>query len=438
LFARRRDGGGFDKSPVYYVHDACDGGELSERYPSADGWLLGLRRRYEECPDPSMPGVVRAGRQTEAAAQEARAVVRRRNSQGAALVRDLATFLRRYVVMSESQLIVVALWIVHTYCIEAAEQTPYLAITSPERQCGKTRLLEVLEILCARAWRVELPSEAVLYRHVHQTVPTLLLDEIDAVFNPRSADRYEGHRGLLNAGNRRGSSVPRCIGSSNKIVNFKVFCPKALAAIGTLPDTVADRAVPIRLARRSPDEHVEGFFFREANAEATPLRERIEAWVGRDGRVERLRDARPEMPDELSDRMQDGCEPLVAIAEECGCGKEARAALIDLLSRERLDETGTMRIRLLRDLKTIFDANGKPKGLATGEIIARLVTLEEAPWSTYYGRSIDARDLAALLRHYGISSTTIRPPVRKKADRAKKPYRGYKRDDLYDAWERYL
>jgi Protein of unknown function (DUF3631) len=367
-----------------------------------------------------------------------RAVARGRGVQDAMLVQDIAAFLRRYVVMNESQATVVALWIVHTHCIDAAEQTPYLAITSPEKQCGKTRLLEVLEVLCARPWRVSLPSEAVLFRYVHATTPTLLLDEIDAVFNPRSADKYEAHRGLLNAGNRRGLTVPRCIGSSNKIVNFNVFCAKALAGIGTLPDTVADRAVPIRLARRSADEQVEPFYRREAEAAAEVLTNRVETWVGRPGRLEQLRDARPEMPDELSDRMQDGCEPLAAIADAAGRGEVARAALIELLSRERVDDQETMRIRLLRDLKTIFDANGNSKGLATSEILAQLVTLEESPWGSYYGRSLDDRDLAALLRHYGIRSTTIRPTVRKKADRNKKPYRGYKRDDLYDAWKRYL
>ena len=123
-------------------------------------------------------------------------------------------------------------------------------MTSPERQCGKTRLLEVIELLVPEPWRVELPSEAVAYRHIHAKMPTLLLDEVDTTFNVRTRDRYEGLRALLNAGNRRGSHVPRCIGSSGKLVNFNVFCPKVLAGIGMLPDTVADRSVPIRLERR--------------------------------------------------------------------------------------------------------------------------------------------------------------------------------------------
>ena len=121
--------------------------------------------------------------------------------------------------------------------------TPYLAITSPDRQCGKTRLMEVLELLVARPWLIELPSEAVLYRTIHGSVPTLLWDEIDTVFNTRTADKYEAQRAVLNSGNRRGVTVPRCVGSSSKVSDFNVYSAKALAGIGTLPDTVADRSL---------------------------------------------------------------------------------------------------------------------------------------------------------------------------------------------------
>jgi hypothetical protein len=34
------------------------------------------------------------------------------------------------------------------------ESTPRLALLSPEKQCGKTRVLEVLELLCAGSERL--------------------------------------------------------------------------------------------------------------------------------------------------------------------------------------------------------------------------------------------------------------------------------------------
>jgi hypothetical protein len=363
----------------------------------------------------------------------------RRRRPESTLVRDLAAFVRRYVVMTPEQLIAVALWVIHTYAVDAADQTPYLAVTSPEKQCGKTRLLETLELLCLRPWMNIVPSAAVLFRRVHSVRPTLLLDETDTIFNPRTADRHEDHRALLNAGHRRGAKVPRCVGSSNKVEEFRVFCPKVLAGIGTLPDTIADRSLPIRLSRRTRAEAVERWRQRDAEQEALVLRERIEAWTSVDGRMERLREARPTMPDELSDRMQDGCEPLLAIADDIGCGAEARAALVLLLTTERLDDQETMRLRLLSDLRSIFEARGDPKAIKTGDLLVALMEIEEAPWRNYYNRTFDARDLAALLHHYGIKPTTVRPPARTRAEREKaKPAKGYRRDDLYEAWERYL
>jgi uncharacterized protein DUF3631 len=352
------------------------------------------------------------------------------------LLGDVARFIQRYVVMTPAQLVATALWVVHTHAMEAAEQTPYLAITSPEKQCGKTRLMEVLELIVARPWRFELPSEAVLYRAVHAQMPTLLWDETDAVFNPRIADKYEGHRALINAGNRRGATVPRMAGME-KIVNFNVYSAKALAGIGTLPDTVADRSLPIRLQRRNQKtEPVESLRRREAEPTGLALRDRLSAWAK--DCEKRLARARPEMPPELSDRMQDACEPLVAIAERMGQPWPAlgRAALVELCVAERVDEVESMRIRLLRDLRTIFENREKAtgrmvRGIRSTTLISELHRIEEAPWATYYGRGLEAKDLAALLRPYSVQSK----PIKLKSGETQK---GYRRDELFEAWERFL
>ena len=100
--------------------------------------------------------------------------------------------------------------------------------------------------------------------------------------------------------------------------NYAVFCPKAFAGIGaTLPDTVMDRAIPVELHRRAPDErHPARFRQASARAELSPLRDRIAAWAT--VAKERLTDAEPELPDELSDRQQDSWEPLLAVADLAG------------------------------------------------------------------------------------------------------------------------
>ena len=46
--------------------------------------------------------------------------------------------------------------------------------------------------------------------------------------------------------------------------DFATFCPKAIAGIGKLPDTIADRAIPITMKRRAPGETVERFRHKAA------------------------------------------------------------------------------------------------------------------------------------------------------------------------------
>jgi hypothetical protein len=144
------------------------------------------------------------------------------------------------------------------------------------------------------------------------------------------------------------------------------------------------------------------------------------------------------MPSELSDRMQEGCEPLVAIADAAACGAKARQALVALLTTERLDDQESMRLRLLRDTRAVFEARGMPVGIATTELLDALHKIEESPWSNFYGRLLDPRDLSTLLHHYGVGPIAIRLPVRKKAERKPRVVKGCKRDALYEAWERYL
>ena len=109
---------------------------------------------------------------------------------------EVAGFVRRFVVMSEAQADAVALWVVHTHAFDAAEQTPYLAISSAEKRSGKTRLLEVLELLVARPWLTGRVTAAVLARKVDAERPTLLLDESDAAFKGEK-EYAEALRGLL-------------------------------------------------------------------------------------------------------------------------------------------------------------------------------------------------------------------------------------------------
>jgi hypothetical protein len=350
------------------------------------------------------------------------------------LVAELVAALRDYLVMTDEQYLVVALWIIHTYLVDRVEQTPYLAVTSPEKHCGKTRLLEVLQLLVNVPWFCTLPSESVFYRKIDKVQPTVLLDETDAIFSPKTAPLYEGLRAAINAGTRRGVTVDRCIAGGAGFESFSVYCPKVLAGIGSLPDTIADRSIPIRLARKTRDETVKRFRLRDVKPELQPIALKVVAWANE--HAEAVAEARPELPDGLDDRMQDACEVLVAIADLLGCGEHARRALVTLHQSERVDSHESYRLQLLEDLYEIFgrDCWAEEAGLHTTQVLMELHNLAESGWKTYFNKrnGLDAHDLAALLREYGIKSRNVRS---KSMGTVAK---GYRREQFADAWSRYL
>src|SRR5262249_10767854 len=155
-----------------------------------------------------------------------------------------------------------------------------LSITSAEKQCGKTRLLEVLSLLVAKPWLTGSVSKAVLVRKLDEQQPTLLLDESDAAF---AGDREysEALRAVLNFGHSRAGVASLCVGQGASIQckDFRVFCPKAIAGIGKLPDTVADRSIPIRMKRRAASESVERFRRRHLDTEANEIRTHLARWT---------------------------------------------------------------------------------------------------------------------------------------------------------------
>ena len=349
-------------------------------------------------------------------------------NEGAQLLDALVAFLRRFVAMQLPQAQAAALWIVHSHTVEAVEASPYLAITSATKRSGKTRLLDVLELLVARPWRVITPSEAVVFRKIDADRPTLLLDEADAIFGVH-AENHEGLRAILNAGNRKGTHVPRCVGPSQALLSFSVYCAKALAGIGRLPETVADRSIPIRLRRRGRGEPVERFRRRVVDNEAEPLYEWARSWA--EANATALAEAWPQLPEELDDRAQDAWEPLLAIAEAAGdhWPATARAAALALSAAEADEEA--VGVRLLADCRSAF---GERDRLATKDLLAALSEDEEAPWATWHKgeRRLSPRALGRLLEPFEIRPRTIR--LAGEASTA----RGYLRESFADAWERYL
>jgi hypothetical protein len=347
------------------------------------------------------------------------------------LLDSVAAYVRRFVSLSEAQKIVATLWVIHTHVLCAADTTPYLAITSAEKQSGKTRLLEVLETLVAKPWLTGRVTSAVLVRKIDAEQPTLLLDESDAAFGGEK-EYAETLRGVLNTGYRRGGVSSCCIGkgSETSFKDFSTFSAKAIAGIGKLPDTIADRSIPIRLKRAARGEDgVLKFRRREVEAEAAKLRKRIESWAVE--LIQEVSNARPQMPEELSDRQQDAAESLVAIADLAG-GRWPHAARTALLCLcvDAQQEDGSLGYNLLSDIRLVFDDKLTDR-MSSAEVASALAGLETSPWGEWnHGKPISQAKIARLLRPFEIIPHNVRI--------GEKVLKGYERQDFEDAWKRYL
>jgi len=347
---------------------------------------------------------------------------------GALILAQLHTTLTRYVILpSNDAAIGVALWIAATHAQPAWAHAPRLVIRAPEKRCGKSRLLDIIEGTCHAPLITVNASPAAVYRAIGaDTPPTLLVDEADTLFGGKNADANEDLRGLLNAGHQRNRPAIRWDPATRSLETIPTFAMAALAGIGAMPDTIEDRAVVIRMRRRAPGETVAPFRHRRDRPALTQLAAQLGDWLT--PHLARLEKAEPVMP--LEDRAADTWEPLIAVADLAAADwpELARRAAVALTADHAATAGVSDRIRLLADCRAAF---GDADALPTATLIDRLRSDPEAPWSDHGPAGITAMKLAELLREYDIRSENIRfgEPIGR--------VKGYHRADFADAWARY-
>ena len=286
---------------------------------------------------------------------------------GEALLTDVAGLIRRYVDLPDAKADAVTLWIVHTFVHRNLDLSTILILKSATKRCGKTLLMEIAGAL---SWRSEPVSgritPAAMFRLIQLHEPTLFLDE---------ADTYMGEdselRGILNGSHSRGSaSIIRNVGEDHEPRRFSTWCPKAISGIGNLPDTVEDRAVIVRLERRSP---MAGDMprWRDRDRQAVDvLKRKLIRWT--DDSVDAVLGHRSAVafPSSLNDRARDTWEALLAVGEIAGgewAGRTGRASrACEAINAEVDPETGA-REMLLADIRMVFEEAGNPRALPTGK-----------------------------------------------------------------------
>jgi putative DNA primase/helicase len=340
---------------------------------------------------------------------------------GAALVAELTTAIRRYVVLSASDALTVALWVLHTYCFDVFSCTPRLAITAPEKRCGKTTLLDVIALIVSKALPTANISAAALFRTVELARPTLLIDEADAFLG-----ESEELRGILNSGHRAGGQVIRTVGDDFEPRAFSTHCPVAIAQIGKLPDTLADRSIHISMKRRAPGETVARFCYGRT-PDLSEVAMKATRW-GADN-ADAIRACDPNIPDAIFNRAADNWAPLLAVAEVAGGDIPERARQVALAACG-VEEEPSHGAMLLADIRSVFEEKDCTR-ITSADLIAALVNMADRPWGECnHGKALTQNQLARRLKLFGVGPKTVRTD----GDRLK----GYELVSFTDAFNRYI
>ena len=294
---------------------------------------------------------------------------------GAQLFDDILATIRRFVFLPDGAAETMALWIIHAHAHDAAFTSPLLAFTSPEKRCGKTTALKVLQRLVPKPLPTSNITAAAVFRSIEKWGPTLLVDEADTFL--RDSDEL---RGVLNSGHSRDQAyLIRCEGDSHEPVMFHTWAPKAIAMIGNLPDTLDDRSLGIRMSRKTSGERVE-ILRPERDYGFDDLLSQCARWSA--DNIARLKACDPAAPATLHDRAADNWRPLLAIADIAGGHWPDLSRSVAMKVSAAGTEDGSIRIQLLSDIQTVF-AEKNVDRLSSSDLCVALAEMEDRPWAEW-------------------------------------------------------
>lgn len=360
---------------------------------------------------------------------------------GQELILRMAAWLRTYVVISEAQALVCALWAANTWTYQRFSATPYLEIMAETKRSGKTTLGECLGLLSQnpKMFATIRPLTIVRMIEALEGRVTVFIDEAEKL---GSATLNET-RTMLATGYRKGQMHAVSVGS--KFQEFPTFCPKAFMLIGNVQDVIRDRCIPIYLERGRPEVMFTNYretAEEQAGEMVAALADIRKTWRDKDMNLH------IPMVDPVwlqSPRDREIWTPLFSIASALGLHKPTmellQAASVDFSSLKTLprreyhsaqdeaqqDDTDAAAF-VLRDLQSIYREG--ETGLATAAVIERLRAIPTSPWRTWRGDGLNEHTLAALLSRYGIQPVQFRMPGK---GRSANPVRGYRHADVMKA-----
>ena len=346
---------------------------------------------------------------------------------GLDLVQQMRALYEQYLILPDGASIVLPFWALHTYAVNVFDYSPRLCIKSAAPQCGKTQLLQLLELTTYNPVNISSITAAGIFRTIAALHPTLLIDEADAYMNGNNEIR-----GIVNAGYKRGGKVLRTIATKNDYITktFDCYGAMAIAGIGNRDATIMDRSIIIIMRRAGPhDRRVKKLRERLVKPQTTKLQRMCMRYMM--DNVNAISEIFPDMPNFLNGRAADIWESLFAIAQHISPDLVSDLTYAAARLCPVSDDAETRSIQLLADIRQVFEKMGVDF-LATDELLRHLYQFETRPWADKeYGKTVlTCITMANMLRDFEISPQQVRI--------GNKIKRGYVRAAFTDTFERYL
>jgi len=336
------------------------------------------------------------------------------------LLDQIQSLITKHTILSKEAVSATTLWCAATYAINDFRIFPKLVITSPEKRCGKSTLLDLIHAFSNKSYITSNMSSATIYRLIDQCQPTLIIDEADTFVASSTSDMT----GIINSGHGKNRAyVTRCEGEGYEVRSFSTWTPMVLASIGSLQQTIMDRSVVIRMLRKKSSERVTVIPV-DLFDQCKQIREELLKWSNDNSNSIK---ASTQIPADIgNDRAADNWTPLFIIAALAGEGwfEQCNRAYGLLNTKEERAVSAV----LLSDIQAILKNTSK---LSSADLVSELCKDNDKLWCEYKnGRPITQNVLANILKPYGIRPKGMRI--------GSSSLRGYESSQFTDAFERYL
>ncbi len=183
----------------------------------------------------------------------------------AELFSEIREYISRFIYLPEERHYdLLVLWTMGTYTFKIFRYFPYIHLNA-EKNSGKTTLMDVLAPICFNGDISSNQTEAVIFREVQFSLPTMFMDEVEKLSKNSRQFMNTGIADVLKTGFNSNGAVKRCIGDDYKIGKFSSYCPKMLAGINELEEVLRDRTIGIAMIRKGKDETLEKYIDSDTN-----------------------------------------------------------------------------------------------------------------------------------------------------------------------------